>query len=821
MNLENGTIINQYKLISAIGKGGMGEVFLAEDTRLDRKVALKILPPEFAEDKERMSRFVREAKSASALNHPNIITIYEIGEADGTHFIATEYIEGETLHTNLKSQPLNLKSVLEITIQVVSALDVAHRAGIVHRDIKPENVMIRPDGLVKILDFGIAKLSAPSVVASGSSEDATAIKPHGTSPGMIIGTANYMSPEQAKGKEIDARSDIFSFGIVFYEMLTGKRAFDGETALESISSILKDEPQPISQILPDVPSEIERIVNKTLRKDRDERYQTAKDLLIDLKDGKQSLKLQNPPESTLSPEREEPKTQILPATTVDEKNQTATNQTVSTNPKTKYLFIGLLGLIVLVGGFFSYRYFTANKQIESIAVMPFVNESGNADVEYLSDGMTETLINSLSQIPNLSVKARSSVFRYKGKEIDPKKIASELNVQAILNGRVVQRGDQLTLSLELIDAQTENTLWGNKYERKSSELVALQSEVARDVSSKLKLKLSGADEAKVVKTYTANPEAYQLYLKGRFQWNKRTAESLKQAAEFYKQAIEKDPNYALAYSGLAETYVLFSVYSVASAKDSMPQAKAMALRGLEIDDSLAEAHTALGEYLIYYEWDRVGGEKEYRRAIELNPNYATAHQWLGFDVLVPIKRFDEATKELRRAEELDPLSSIIGVNLADTFLYARRYDEAIAQYQRVLSLDPNFQFVHINLGWAFHSKGMYREAIAEYRKALELSYDPLANGYLAFSLAKSGQRDAATKLLNQLKLESGERYVQSYVIAIVYIGLGEKDEALNWLEKDIAEHSAQAPFYAVAPELDDLRSEPRFKEMLKRMNLPE
>jgi len=442
--------------------------------------------------------------------------------------------------------------------------------------------------------------------------------------------------------------------------------------------------------------------------------------------------------------------------------------------------------VLIVAGYVGYRYFTpfGSTQINSIAVIPFVNDSGNADVEYLSDGMTETLINSLSQIPNLSVKARSSVFRYKGKEIDPKKIASELGVQAILTGRVIQRGDQLTLSVELIDGQTENTIWGNKYERKASDLVALQSEVARDVSGKLKSKLSGADVAKVEKSFTANPEAYQLYLKGRFAWNKRTGPSLKQAADLLKQAIEKDPNYALAYSGLAETYVIFSSYSVALAKDSMPQAKASALRALELDDSLAEAHTALGEYLVHYEFDRIGAEREFRRAIELNPNYPTAHQWLG-NFLMSVKRFDEALVELRRAEELDPLSAIITLNVGDTLVNARRYDEAIAHYKRSLSLNPDFALTHFALGWAYAIKGMYPEAIASTRRALELDPDSSTKGYLSLWLARSGQRDEARKLLDELKQESAARYVQSFAVAIAYLGLGDKEQALDWLERKL------------------------------------
>jgi TolB-like protein/Tfp pilus assembly protein PilF len=474
-------------------------------------------------------------------------------------------------------------------------------------------------------------------------------------------------------------------------------------------------------------------------------------------------------------------------------------------------------VVAIVTGYF----FSRTKKItsiQSIAVMPFVNESGNADLEYLSDGMTETLIGSLSQLPNINVKARSSVFRYKGKTTDAKTIGQELNVQAVLNGRVMQRGDQLNLSLELVNADTENVIWSGQYSRKQSELVSLQSDVARDVSGKLKTKLSGADEQKLTKTYTTDAEAYQLYLKGKFFWNKRTGEALKQAVEFYNQAIERDPNYALAYSGLAETYVLFSSYDVASAKDSMPQAKAAAQRALEIDESLAEAHTALGFYLSNYEWNRDGSEKEYRRAIELKPNYATAHHWLGAD-LSSVKRFDDGLSEIRRAEELDPLSRIISTNLADTLVFARRYDEAIAQYKRVLVRDPSFSYAHRALGWVYGLKGMYPEAIAETATSIELNN--VGKGYLGLWLAKSGRRDEAVKLLNELKQESTRNYVQSYNLALICIGLGDKDEALNYLEKHMLARAETANQYAVAPELDELRSEPRFKAMLKQMNLPE
>jgi TolB-like protein/Tfp pilus assembly protein PilF len=575
-------------------------------------------------------------------------------------------------------------------------------------------------------------------------------------------------------------------------------------------------------------------VRRCLAKDPDERYQSIKEVAIELKELRREL--QGPGiDTTLTPPGRSETAGATggEGTRTQSFSPTADTPSLSTKASSaEYVVTGIkqhklaaaVSLVVLVAGITAFAIYlrgrNSNAAIKSIAVMPFVNDSGNADIEYLSDGMTETLISSLSQLPNLSVKARSTVFRYKGKSTDARTIGKELNVQAILNGRVVQRGDQLTLSWELIDAQTENVIWSEQYNRGQSDLVTLQSEIARDVSRKLKSKLSGAEVAKVEKNYTANAEAYQLYLKGKFYWNKRTGESLKQAAELYRQAIEKDPNYALAYSGLAETYVLFSSYDVAPANDSMPQAKAAALRALAIDDSLAEAHTALGFYLSNYEWDREASEKEYRRAIELKPNYATAYHWLGAD-LVYVKRFDDSLVALRRGEELDPLSPIIGTNLGDTLVYARRYDEAIAQYKRVLVRNPNFAYVHRALGWAYGSKVMYPEAIAETRSSIELNNASSAKGFLGLWLAKSGRREEALKLLAELKQASTQGYVQSYDFALIYIGLGDKAEALNYLEKHLMSRAETASAYAVAPELDDLRSEPRFKEMLRRMNLPQ
>ena len=832
--LLTNTHLSHYRIVSKLGAGGMGEVYLAQDTKLDRRVALKILPADLAANQDRMRRFVQEAKAAAALNHPNIAHIYEIGESDGTNFIAMEFVDGETLREKIYREKSEVKTLLKHLLQVAQGLAKAHASGIVHRDLKPDNIMITREGHSKILDFGLAKLvETKPESAAEMGEAATAMMPvqHST-PGFVMGTVGYMSPEQAQAKPVDQRSDIFSFGCILYEAATGRKPFAGDSVVDTLHKIIYEPAPAITDFNPSASPELQRVIRKCLAKEPEKRYQTIRDTANDLEDLLEEMKGTSDMERSVAPSTSTT-TSSEPGSTNDALRAEST-ASVSRQPASsaEYILVGVkqnklataIVVLALFGAAIGLGLYLRTRAIqvaiESIAVMPFVNESGNADVEYLSDGMTETLINSLSQIANLSVKARSSVFRYKGKEIDPKKIAAELNVQAILTGRVVQRGDQLTLNIELIDAQTENILWGNRYERKSSDLVSLQSEIARDVSSKLKSRLSGGDVAKVEKAYTTNPEAYQLYLKGKFSWNKRTGESLKQAAELYQQAVEKDPNYALAYSGLAETYVLFSSYDVAPANDSMPQAKAAALRALEIDDSLAEAHTALGFYLSTYEWDRNGSEKEYRRAIELKPNYATAHHWLGAD-LANVKRFDDSLVELRRAEELDPLSPIIGTNLGDALVFARRYDEAIGQYKRTLVRNPNFVYAHRALGWAYGSKGMYPEAIAETRMAIELNNGSSAKGYLGLWLAKSGQRDQAVKLLGELKQETIRNYVQSYTFALIYIGLGDKEEALNWLEKQMSGRAETANQYAVAPELDDLRSEPRFKEMLKRMNLPE
>ena len=841
-DLEENSSLSHYRIGSKIGAGGMGEVYLAQDTKLDRKVAIKVLNEEFSNDSDKLKRFIQEAKAASALNHPNILTVYEIGEVDGKHYIATELIDGHTLREHLSHKdPLPLNTILKIGIQVAEALSAAHEAGIIHRDIKPENIMIRRDGYAKVLDFGLAKLAEPPAVAGGQtgSEDATRVQVN-TNPGVVMGTASYMSPEQARGNPTtNARTDIWSLGVVLYEMLARKVPFTGETVNHTIVSILEKEPT----LLENVPAELQRIIRKALTKDVEMRYQSARDLLIDLKNLRRDLDIQGEIERSIIPNREaataaisESETRFysadsagatrsgpaIPTQVVKSSSslEYAVTQAKSHKLATAIVAIAILGALVTVAYLaFVYKRNSGSGQIQSIAVMPFINDSRNADVEYLSDGMTDTLISNLSQLPNLNVKAHSSVFRYKGKDASAQTIARDLGVQAILNGRISQRGDQLTLRLELVDAKTENVIWSDLYNRKQEDLVSLQSEIARDVSTKLRHKLSGIEEQKLAKTYTANPEAYQLYLKGLFYWNKRTPEALKTSVDYYNQAIAKDPNYAQAYAGMALAYVLFPEYSAGSPADSMPKAKDAATKALALDDTLAEAHTALAYFLFTHDHNVPDSEREFQRAIQLNPNYATAHQWYAGKTLTNSKRFEEAFAEGKRAVELDPLSLITNGELAADYYYARQYDQAIAQIRKVIELDRNFYLAHMLLGQNYVMKGQLSDALAEFQRAIELDDDPQVLAYLAFVQAALGKKEEATKTLAQMNELARKRYVPSYAFAVVHVGLGDKDQAFQFLERSFEERAWEITYLKVEPFMDNLRSDPRFADLVRRVGI--
>ncbi|HEY8186956.1 MAG TPA: protein kinase, partial [Pyrinomonadaceae bacterium] len=799
--------------------------------------ALKLLPSYFTRDEERVRRFQQEARAASALNHPNIITIHEIGQVEERHFIAIEFIDGETLRAPLNRSRLSLRATLDVAIQVASALVAAHKAGIVHRDIKPENIMLRrDDGIVKVLDFGLVKLTEKHAEQSADSATPTRVLAK-TDAGVVMGTVSYMSPEQARGLNVDARTDIWSLGVLLYEMVTGRLPFAGETSSDVIASILTTEPPPLTRLAPQAPAELERIMSKTLAKDREERYQTAKDLVIDLKKLKQRLDVDAEIERTSIKD---------PGVVLTTRNGRAAVETVQQSAATtgsgsniaqptssaEYVvsevkrhkvaaFVALTALAIAFAATFAYFSRSASRlpAITSVVVLPFANTSGDPEIEYLSDGISESLINSLSQLPQLKVIARSSSFRYKGKDDDPRDVATALGVEAILTGRVTQRGDSVVISTELMDARDRTQIWGAQYNRKLTDLVSLQGEIAGEIVEKLKLKVSGGEKG-LDKHYTENNEAYQLYLKGRFYWNKRTGDSLKKSIEYFNQAIEKDPSFALAYAGLADCYLVPA--NPLPPREKMPKAKAAAMRALELDETLAEAHTSLARVAHVYTWDWPGAEKEFKRALELNPRYATAHQWYG-GYLETMGRYDEAMAERKLAQELDPFSLVINFEAGLAFYFARNYDQAIDQFQKTLELDPNFLPAHGSLAAAYEQKGMYDKATAEFKDlTFKGSEWPMGVATLGHIYAVSGKKDEAQAVLNQLKDRSSQEYVPANSIALVYAGLGDKDQAFAWLERAYEERAfAIAQGLKRDPRWDSLRSDPRFADLVRRIGVPQ
>jgi len=832
------TNLSHYRIVSKIGAGGMGEVYLAEDTKLDRKVALKILPAEVAADQTRMRRFVQEAKAASALNHPNIITIHEIEQIDSLNFIATEFIDGETLRLRIRAG-MKLDEILEVAIQTASALGAAHAAGIIHRDIKPENIMVRRDGYVKVLDFGLAKLSEPEATLTGSDPEAATRALVNTDAGTVMGTAAYMSPEQAKGAHMDARTDLWSLGAVLYEMVTGRVPFIGETATETISLILQREPAPLTRYAHEVPAELERIVNKALTKDTEERYQSAKDLLIDLRNFKRKLEVDAEIDRTVSPElrtassTKSGKSPGTPATAADV-SAVATANVIPSASSAEFIFSGikqhkllaLAAVLVLVLGTVALTTYMRGRNtdvaIDSIAVLPFENRSADSETEYLSDGLAESLIYRLSQLPNLRVAPTSVVFRYKGKQVDSAKAGNELGVSAVLLGRIIQRGDNLTISAELVDVRNNKLLWGEQYDRKMSDLLATQREIAREIVENLKLKVSG-EEKGLAKRYTESNEAYQLYLRGRFYWNKRNEDAMRKSLEYFQQAIDKDPNFALAYSGMADAYILLGAADASggmSADEALPKAKAAALKAQEIDESLAEAHVSLAHVKYYYERDWEPAEREYRRAIELNPNYSIAPQWYAI-FLMSAGRFDEALVQAKRAQELDPLSLPINMTLGWVLLNARQYDQSAEQLNKTLEMDPGFMLAHHRLGMVYEQQGKYDKAIEEFKQVVNLSIGkPMGIASLAHAYALAGKRAEAEKGIAELKGLSEKRFVSEASIAMIYVALRDKEQAFAWLEKADKRRDALLARLKVDPRFDDLRSDPRFQDLVKRVGIP-
>ena len=824
MALEAGKKLGRYEIRSKIGAGGMGDVYLAHDTELDRTVALKILPDDVAADEQRLQRFIQEARAVSALNHPHILTIHEIGSSEDIRFIVTEFIEGETLRRRIKAG-LNLIDILDIAIQVGSALAAAHAAGIIHRDIKPANIMVRRDGYIKLLDFGVAKLMVSS--SSASDGEAETLAMINTGAGAVIGTTKYMSPEQAKGIGVDLRTDLWSLGAVLYEMITRSEPFVGETPTETISLIIQREPPPLDSYVEHAPAELQRIVSKALTKKREDRYQTAEELVADLRNLKRKLEASAEMSGTL-PELKRTSagigSQVGPLTVTGEAPATVSAPPAPSSAEyivsgikqhkrvavvtSLVVFFGLVGLVLLQ------RSRNSGAAIQSIAVLPFENQNQDPETEYLSDGVTESIINSLAQLPNVRVIARSSVFRYKGQKIDPLKAGQELGVQAVLTGRLVQRGDSLTISTELLDVRENKQLWGEQYNEKVADILSMQRAIAGQISNHLRLKLSGSDQNRVTRSYTQNADAYQLYLKGRFLWNKRTSESLEKSIEYFNQAIEKDPTYALAYAGLADSWYSRGWYRHVEPKHAYEKARAAANRALELDPRLAEGHAILAAIKTVYDWDWQGAEREFKLAIELNPSYATAHQ--RYSLFLPaLGRFDEAIAEARKARDVDPLALPVNENLGDILYLARRYDEAIEQLRKTLELDPNYGVAHGTLAKVYEAQGKYEELLEARLKGSS----PETVAELRKVFAASGIKGVWRNRLNVLLERSKTAYVSPADIALFYTRLNDRDQAFAWLEKAMAERSINFNYLVADPRFDNLRGDPRLAALLRRVGL--
>ncbi len=790
--LTTGTIFaGRYKIIEELGKGGMGKVYKAIDKKLNEEVALKLIKPEIASDKKTLERFNNELKFARKIAHKNVGRMYELMEEKGTHFITMEYVPGQDLRGLIRqTEQLTVGKAISIAKQVCEGLTEAHRLGVIHRDLKPQNIMIDKEGMARIMDFGIAR----SVSGKGI-----------TGAGVMVGTPEYMSPEQVESKETDKRSDIYSLGVILYEMVTGRLPFEGDTPLSVAVKHKTETPPDPRQINTQIPEDLSRLILRCMEKDKGNRYQSPGEVRSELENIEKGI-----------PTTEK----VIP------KRKPITSKEITVTLGLKKLFIPALAAVAVVIAVLIILQILPKEKAApipsekpSIAVLPFQDLSSKKDQDYLCDGMTDELIAKLSKFKEWNVMNRNSVMQYKWTDKDIKEIGQELNVATILLGTVRKEGDDIRVTAQLVNVEDRFQIWSDTYERKLEHVFMIQSEIAEKIVEALQMELSPEAKEQLQKRPTENIEAYNLYLQGRFFWNKRTEEGINRSIEFFEKAIEIDSNYALAYAGLADSYNMHAAYENLPIIEAITKARAAAAKALELDESLAEAHTSMALVKEFSEWDWPGIEREFKRAIELNPNYATAHQWYG-EYLALMGRPDEAVAEIQLAQKLDPLSLIINVEAGRIYYFNRKFDLAIKQHQRTLDMDPNYPAARFFLSWSYTQKGMCEEAIQEAKKALEISNYLIGYnlGALGTAYGFCGMKEEANKVLTELLELSKSRYVSNTTFALMYAALGENDKALEWLEKAIIEEGIRTGI-KTDPRYDALRSDPRFKALLKKMNL--